>query len=280
MRALRDRGHAVETLVRRPAAANEHQWAPQRGELDPSVLSGVDVIVNLNGRNISEGRWSAAVKHELRSSRLDSTQTLVAAIRAADRPPQVLVNASATGYYGDRGDEPLDETTASGDGFLAALCADWEAAAAAAEPAGTRVVMLRLGMVLDAGGGALSKMLTPFKLGFGGPIGNGRQYWPWIAMDDVIGAVFHLLADEAVSGPVNLVAPEPVTSRAFARTLGEQLGRPAIVPAPAFAVKLALGEMAEALLLASTRAVPAVLERTGYAFAAPTLATALRQLLG
>ena len=188
------------------------------------------------------------------------------------------MNASATGYYGDRGDEPVDETAEAGDGFLADLAREWEDAAQAAQSETTRVVLLRLGMVLGDGG-ALAKMLTPFKLGLGGPMGNGRQWWPWIAMGDVAGAVDHVLAHPEIRGPVNLVAPGAATSRDFARALGEHLGRPAVLPAPAFAVKAALGEMADALLFASTKAEPRALEATGYTFAAPTLADAFRQIL-
>jgi uncharacterized protein (TIGR01777 family) len=278
---LEDRGHLVVKLVRRAAdeERNEVRWDPASGELDPAVLSGADAVVNLNGRNISQGRWSDAVKRELRSSRLDSTRTIAAAVGEAAAPPPLLVNASATGFYGDRGDEELDEASAQGGGFLADLCREWEEAALAATSAATRVAVLRLGIVLGSGG-ALAKMLPPFKLGLGGPIGNGRQYWPWITLDDVVGAIDHILGNASIHGPVNLVAPEARTSASFARDLGKQLGRPAVLPAPAFAVKLALGEMAEALLLASTLAVPGVLQQTGYEFRAPTLAAAFRSILG
>jgi uncharacterized protein (TIGR01777 family) len=277
---LRQRGVHVWSLVRRAAAdpATEARWDPAAGDLDPKIVSGADAIINLNGRSISQGRWTAKVKDELRSSRLDATRTIVDAIGRADTPPPVLINASATGYYGDRGDEILHEKSPPGAGFLAELSREWEAAAMRAQTETTRVVLLRLGMVLG-NGAALEKMLPPFKLGFGGPIGSGRQWWPWIAMPDVIGAVDHVLGHDDISGPVNFVAPETVTSKGFARALGEHLGRPAIVPAPAFAVKLALGEMAEALLLASTKAVPKVLDDTGYRFTAPTLAEAFRHIL-
>jgi uncharacterized protein (TIGR01777 family) len=278
---LRRRGADVTSLVRRTPAdpATEAAWDPVAGDLDPAIVSGADAIINLNGRSISRGRWTAAVKSELRSSRLDATRTIVDAIGRAEAPPPVLINASATGFYGDRGDEELDEAAGAGPGFLADLARDWEAEAMAAQSGSTRVVLLRLGMVLG-NGAALEKMLPPFKLGFGGPMGSGRQWWPWIAMADVVGAVDHVLGRGDISGPVNLVAPGPVTSKGFARALGEHLGRPAVVPAPAFAVKLALGEMAEALLLASTKAVPKVLEDTGYRFRAQTVAEAFRQILG
>lgn len=278
---LQNENHEVVRLVRRQPADNatERQWDPAASVLDPSALSGVDVVINLNGRSISQGRWSAQVKDELRSSRLDATRTMVEAIARADTPPPLFISASATGFYGDRGDESLSERSTRGDGFLADLAGDWETAALQGESDATRVVLLRLGMILGDGA-ALAKMLPPFKLGFGGPMGNGRQWWPWIAMDDVLGVIDHVIARGDIRGPVNLVAPETATSKSFARSLGEYLGRPAIVPAPAFAVKLALGEMAEALLLSSTKVRPVVLEETGYEFRAATLAAAFRQILG
>lgn len=278
---LRRQGHHVTSLVRREPTdlAHEARWDPVAGDLDPAVLSGTDAVINLNGRSISQGRWTPQVKDELRSSRLDATRTIVDAISRSAAPPNLLINASATGFYGDRGDEILDEQSAPGRGFLADLSRDWEAAAMEARSESTRVVLIRLGMILG-NGAALEKMLPPFKLGFGGPMGSGKQWWPWIAMSDVIGAIDHILDDETIQGPVNLVTPETVTSKGFARALGEYLGRPAIIPAPAFAIKLALGEMAEALLLSSTKATPKVLEDTGYRFKAPTLADAFRQILG
>lgn len=278
---LRRRGFEVTALVRRTPSdpGAEAFWDPARGELDAGVVSGADAIINLNGRSISQGRWTTRVKDELRSSRLDATRTIIAAIGRAASPPPLLINASATGFYGDRGDEALDEDSSPGTGFLADLARDWEAAALEARSDTTRVVLIRLGMILG-NGGALGKMLTPFKLGFGGPMGSGRQWWPWIAMDDVLGAVGHVLDHRGIRGPVNLVAPDAVTSKGFARSLGEHLGIPAIVPAPAFAVRLALGEMADALLLSSTRATPKVLEESGYRFKAPTLARAFGSILG
>ena len=278
---LRQQGYHVTSLVRREPTdpAIEARWDPVAGELDPKIISGADAFVNLNGLSISQGRWTPVVKDGLRSSRLDATRTIIDAIGRAAVPPQVLINASATGFYGDRGDEVLDEKSEPGRGFLADLSREWETAAMEAQSESTRVVLLRLGMILG-NGAALEKMLPPFKLGFGGPLGSGRQWWPWIAMSDVVGAVDHILSHEAIRGPVNLVAPEAVTSKGFARALGGQLGRPAIIPAPAFAIKLALGEMAEALLLSSTKATPKVLEDTGYRFKAPTLADAFQQILG
>lgn len=278
---LEKRNHDIIKLVRRPPihGSTERRWDPTTTDLDPQVVSGADVVINLNGRSISQGRWSATVKQELRSSRLDATRTIVQAITRAESPPPLLINASATGYYGDRENEELTEDSAPGAGFLADLSRDWEATALEAQSDETRVVLLRLGMILGDGA-ALAKMLPPFKLGLGGPMGNGRQWWPWIALDDVIGAIDHVVTNGDINGPVNLVAPQAATSKTFARALGEFLGRPAIVPAPAFAVKLALGEMAEALLLSSTKARPMVLEETGYEFKAPTLARAFQSILG
>ncbi len=278
---LRQQGHQVTALVRRHATdpAIEAPWNPASGDLDPEIISGADAVINLNGRSISQGRWTPAVKDELRSSRLDATRTIVDAIGRAAVPPPLLINASATGFYGDRSDEVLDEGSAPGQGFLADLSQVWETTAVAARSDATRVVLLRLGMVLGKGA-ALEKMLPVFKLGFGGPMGSGKQWWPWIAIGDVVGAVDHILNHEAIRGPVNLVAPETVTSKGFARTLGEYLGRPAMIPAPAFAIKLALGEMADALLLSSTKATPKILEETGYRFNAPTLTEAFQSILG
>jgi uncharacterized protein (TIGR01777 family) len=280
--SLEGDGHEVLRLVRRPVhgGAREALWEPSRGSLDPAVLSGAGAVINLNGRSIAAGRWSEAVKAELRSSRLESTSTIVRAIAAASEPPPLLLSASATGFYGDRGEELVDESSSAGAGFLATLARDWEAAAAAAASERTRVVLLRLGMVVAGDGGALQKMLLPFKLGLGGPIGSGRQFWPWIGVGDVVGAIRFALGAPTLSGPVNLVAPQETRCRDFTRTLGGVLGRPAFLPAPAAAVKLALGEMADALLLASTRVRPRALLEAGYTFEHPTLEEALRSVLG
>ena len=208
---FRQKGSHVLSLVRREPTdpENEARWNPAAGDLDPKVISGADAIVNLNGRSISQGRWTPAVKDELRSSRLDATRTIVDAIGRAALPPPVLINASATGFYGDRGNEDLDEKSAPGKGFLTELSHQWEAAALEAQSETTRVALLRLGMVLG-NGAALAKMLPPFKLGLGGPMGTGKQWCPWIAMSDVVGSVNHVLGLESITGPVNLVAPEAV----------------------------------------------------------------------
>jgi uncharacterized protein (TIGR01777 family) len=277
--SLEAAGHDVIRLVRRSieGSSTEAAWNPAAGEIDSSAIDGADAVINLNGRSIAEGRWSAAVKEDLRTSRLESTRTLVDAIGRSDNPPGVLINASAVGFYGDRGDELLEESSPAGTGFLADLSRDWEETALAAASERTRAVLLRLGMVV-AREGALKRMLTPFKLGLGGPIGSGRQFWPWIGIDDVCGIVNLVLAED-IHGPVNVVAPQELRCKEFSRTLGRALSRPAIIPAPAFAVRLALGEMADSLLLASQRVRPKALEEAGYAFRAPTLEDALRTAL-
>lgn len=278
---LQGAGHDVVRLVRGSASGTDGhtaQWDPERGQLDAQVLAGADAVVNLNGRNVGDARWTAAFKEQLRSSRLRPTATLVAAIVEAEQPPRVLVNASAVGYYGDRDDEELRESSPPGRGFLADLSVAWEDAALAASSETTRVVVLRFGMVIGAGG-ALSRMLTPFKLGVGGPIGSGSQWWPWVAMEDVIGSIRYALEHGELNGPVNVVSPEATRCREFAHTLGGVLGRPSSMPLPAFAARLAFGEMADALLLASALVRPAALEQHGYQFRVPELDAAIRKVL-
>ncbi len=231
---LEANGHQIVRLVRGevgPKAGGAARWDPARGELDPGVLSGADAVVNLNGRSIADSRWTARVKEDLRSSRIRSTETLVRAIARATAPPPVLISASAVGYYGDRGDEILAEGSSAGTGFLAELARDWEGAALAAASNRTRVVLLRLAMVVGRGG-ALERMLLPFKLGAGGPIGSGRQWWPWIAMEDVVGAVRFLLEHPAAEGPLNVAAPQEVRCADFTRTLGRVLNRPSVLTLP------------------------------------------------
>lgn len=273
-------GHEVIRLVRTSTGKTpgEAVWNPAAGTLDPAVIDGADAVINLNGRSIAEGRWNSTVKGELRSSRLDSTGTLAQSIGNSQNPPRLLINASAVGYYGDRGDEALDEGSAIGAGFLAELSRDWEKAALAARSERTRVALLRLGVVV-AREGALGKMLAPFKLGLGGPIGSGRQFWPWIGIEDVCGIIDFILGHEEIEGPVNAVALQELRCSEFARTLGKVLSRPAFLPMPAFAARLALGEMAESLLLASQRVRPQVLEDHGYAFKRPSLEEAIRSAL-
>jgi uncharacterized protein len=275
-------GHSVTRLVRRdrtggPAAV---RWDPVLGTIDQEGLEGHDAIVHLAGENISSGRWNARTKKLIRDSRLEGTRLLCETINRLQKPPKTLVCASAIGFYGDRGDEVLDERFAAGEGFLADLCKDWEALTESVRPRGIRVVNVRFGVVLSPAGGALAKMLTPFKLGVGGVIGSGRQYMSWIGIDDVVGGIHHAITCEALNGPVNVVAPNPVTNRDFTKTLGRALRRPTVLPMPAFAARLALGEMADELLLASTRVVPQRLDETGYKFRNPELEPALQHLLG
>ncbi len=269
-------GHEIIRLVRRDAAnENECSWNPAKRQLDPEALNGTDAVINLAGHNIAAGRWTKQTKERIRNSRLDSTETLVEAINAADRPPDVFLSASAIGYYGDRGDESCVETDDPGDGFLASVCRDWEAMAARAD---ARMVQLRFGVILSRDGGALKRMLLPFKLGLGGPLGSGKQYMSWVTIDDVCHCVDHLLLYE-VDGPVNITAPTPVTNREFTKALGQVLHRPTFLPAPAFALRLLLGEMADALLLSSTRAMPKRLERDNFEFLHKDITTALEHVL-
>jgi len=273
-------GHQLTRIVRSEAGENAVRWDPSSGELDPQALDGVDAVVHLAGENIAGGRWTTAQKRRILDSRVKGTQTLCNALAQMTQPPKVLVSASAIGIYGDRGDETLDESSTPGDGFLVKVAREWETATQVATDAGIRVVHVRFGIILSPEGGALAKMLTPFKLGFGGVVGDGKQYWSWISIDDAIGAIHHAMMTDALFGPVNVVAPNPVTNHEFTKTLGRVLGRPTILPMPAAAAKLALGEMADELLLASARVVPNRLTETNYPFRHTDLEAALRHLLG
>lgn len=274
-------GHEVIRLVRRaPRAADEVRWDPERGEIDLARLEGIDAFVHLAGENIAGGRWTDRRKTRLRASRVPATRLLADALVRMNVKPKVLVSASAIGYYGDHGDEWVSEATAPADDFLGRLSRDWEDAAAPAAQAGVRVIHPRTGIVLSPAGGALGKMLLPFRMGLGGVLGSGRQYMSWIAIDDLVDAIRHALVTENLSGPVNAVAPTPVTNAEFTRTLGHVLGRPTVAPVPAFALRLALGEMADATLLSSTRVRPERLLASGYRFRFPELEPALRHLLG
>jgi uncharacterized protein (TIGR01777 family) len=274
-------GHQVTRLVRSQPRAGEMavRWDPDAGALDPKSLEGVDAVVHLAGENIA-ARWTAAKKRQIRDSRVKGTRLLSDTLARLETPPKVLVCASAIGYYGDRGEEVLTEESAAGSGFLAEVCRAWEGAAEPARQKGIRVVHLRFGVVLSPAGGALAKMLPPFRLGLGGPLGHGRQYMSWIAIDDAVGAIQHALNVAALQGPTNAVAPSPVTNQQFTKTLGKVLGRPTLFPMPAFAARLMFGEMADELLLASARVQPTKLLSTGYAFRYPDLEAALRHLLG
>jgi uncharacterized protein (TIGR01777 family) len=277
---LEEGGHQVVSLVRRPpASAAEIGWDPSKGLSEPDSAEGLDAIVHLAGANIGESRWSDSRKQLLRESRVDSTSKLMASLLKLERPPRRVLAASAIGYYGDRGDELLDERSTVGTGFLAELTADWEEASRTSSDFADRVYILRTGIVLSTEGGALAKMLTPFKLGAGGVIGSGDQYMSWISIQDEVAAIVHLLASDLSSGPVNLTAPAPVTNREFTKTLGKALGRPTIFPLPAFMVKTIFGEMGEDLLLGSTRVEPDRLEKDGFVFAQPGFEAALRTVL-
>jgi uncharacterized protein (TIGR01777 family) len=279
--ALRAAGHRVDRLSRRlpEAGSTDIQWDPARGRLDPRALEGVDAVVHLAGESIAALRWTGSVKERIRRSRVDGTRLLAETLGRLTRRPQVLVSASAVGYYGDRGEAPLTEESPAGSGFLAEVCREWEAAADPARAAGIRVVHPRLGVVLAGQGGALPRMALPFRLGVGGVIGRGRQYWSWIEAGDLVRAVELCLALDTLAGPVNAVAPTPVSNREFTRVLGRVLGRPTLVPLPALAVRLLLGEMGQALLLDSARVLPRRLERAGFRFRHPDLEGALRAAL-
>jgi uncharacterized protein (TIGR01777 family) len=255
-------------------------WSPQAGTIETERLEGSDAVVNLAGENIADGRWTPARKRELWASRVDTTALLCAALAKLKRPPHVLVNASAVGFYGHRGDEAVYEESERGAGFLAELCAAWEAATEPASQAGIRVVRMRFGMILAPQGGALAKMLRPFRLGLGGRLGSGEQRVPWIALADAVGATRFSLRHPELSGPVNAVAPEPLTNLQLTEALGRVLRRPVALPVPAFALKAALGsEMAGELLLSGANVRPRRLEVTGYRFEYPRLDDALEAML-
>jgi len=275
-------GHEVVRLVRRPPAPGEKavRWDPAKREVDAAGLEGFDAVLHLAGENVGSGRWTAVRKAAIRESRVVGTHFLCDTLAGLARPPKTLVCASAVGYYGDRGEEPLTEERPPGTGFLAEVCREWEAASAPAARKGIRVVNLRIGMVLSPRGGALARILPLFRAGLGGVIGGGRQYVSWIALDDLPHILLHALQRADLSGPVNAVAPRPVTNREFTEALGKALSRPTPLPVPSFALRLAVGgEMADALLLASARVFPRRLEETGYAFRFPELPAALRHLL-
>lgn len=274
-------GHEIVRLVRHEpkSGAAEVLWNPEKGTIDKERLEGFDAVVHLAGENIAEGRWTSEKKRAILESRVKGTTLLSETLATLKTPPAVLLSATAIGYYGNRGDELLTETSAPGNDFLAHVCQQWENATKPASEKGIRTVLSRFGIILDANGGALAKMLTPFQMGVGGRIGNGKQWMSWIALDDVAGAIQFMLRDQFVNGPVNFVAPHPVTNAEFTKTLGSVLSRPTFIPVPAFGVRLAFGEMADALLLSSQRVVPEVLQARGFAFAWPRLELTLKHLL-
>ena len=265
-------GHDVVPLKR------PRDWNPDQGTINVSAFSGVEAMIHLAGENIASGRWTAARKQSFLDSRLKGTRLIAETISRMEKPPQVLVSASAIGYYGDRGNEVLIENSAPGTGFLAELCSQWEAATDPATRKGIRVVHLRIGLVLSPSGGALGKMLLPFKLGLGGRIGSGRQFWSWISLDDLCGAIAHCTQAAELHGPVNIVSPTPVTNSEFTKALGRALGRPTIFPVPAFVLRAALGEMADALVLASARVEPKKLMASRFVFRHTELEATLRYL--
>jgi len=271
-------GHEVRVLSRRPKSPREVAWTPD-GTTGPwtAAVDGADTVVNLAGASIAGSRWTAAHKTEIRESRIRATRSLVAAIEQAARRPAALLSGSAIGYYGPRGDETLTEETPAGHDFLASVCTEWEAEALRAAPH-TRVVLLRTGIVLEKDGGALPEMALPFKLFAGGPVGSGRQYYSWVHRADWVAMAAWAVRTSTVSGPFNVTAPNPAPNREFARTLGRVLRRPAFMPAPAFALRIALGEMADALLLSGQRVVPARAQAQGFQFQYPTLEPALRSI--
>jgi hypothetical protein len=276
--ALAAAGHEVVRLVRRdPASPDEVRWNPAARELDTSALVGVDAIVNLSGEYMGK-RWTETRKREILDSRVRSTELLARTAATLDPRPAAFVVASAVGFYGDRGDEILTEASSAGTGFLSDVVRAWEAAADPARDAGIRVVHLRQGIVLSRRGGALKQMLLPFRLGVGGRVGSGRQWWSWIAMDDLV-AAYALALESDFAGAVNATAPNPVTNDQFTKALGKALGRPVLLPAPAFGIRTLFGEMGETMLLQGQRVLPARLHDAGFEFAAPTIDVALRRAL-
>ena len=276
---LEAKGHTVTRLSRSQSGADTVRWDPSAGTIEGD-LEGTEAVVHLAGESIAQGRWSPEKKRRILDSRVQGTRLLAESVAALSTPPKVMVSTSAVGYYGDRGDEVLTEESTPGEDFLARVCREWEAAAEPARRAGVRVVHPRLGIVLSPEGGALGTTLPIFKLGGGGKVGGGRQWWSWVALDDVVGSIVHALTDEAVKGPVNVGSPNPMTNAQYTKVLGKVLGRPTVLPLPAPAARIMLGEVADALLLASQRMRPERLQTTGYAFRYPQLEGALRHLLG
>jgi len=283
--ALARGGHTVCRLVRPQSAGGEAakegfavSWNPATGELGGAGV-GADAVVNLAGASIADGRWTAQRKALLRSSRIDTTRALVGALTKMNARPSVLVSASAIGYYGDRGDETLTEDSKRGGNFLAGLAQEWEAEALKAEALGIRVVLGRFGIILAREGGALPKMMLPFKIGLGGKLGSGRQWMSWVTLEDVVGILRFAIENPPVRGAINIVSPQPLQNLEFTKVLAEAMRRPALFPAPTFALRLALGEMADALLLSSQRVLPRAIEKLGYRFLHADLPTALKSLV-
>ncbi len=280
IKLLETDGHEILRLVRHaPHSQSEIEWSPDRYSIALARIEGFDAAVHLAGESIAEGRWNDEKKRRIRESRVKGTRLLGDVLANLSNPPKSLISASAIGYYGNRGDEVLTESSPPGDDFLANVCVEWEKATALAVEKGIRVVNTRFGIILDAEGGALAKMLPPFRMGIGGKIGSGNQWMSWIALDDVVGAIKFALGNDSLRGPVNFVAPNPVTNAEFTKTLGKALSRPTIFPIPAFGVRLAFGEMADALLLSSQRVEPERLKAAGYQFGYSQLEAALLHVL-
>ena len=277
--ALEERGHRVVRLVRSGGGRDTVRWDPSAGTIEADRLEGIDAVVHLAGESIAEGRWTAEKKDRILKSRTQGTGLLARTLAGLGTPPRVMVSTSAIGYYGNRGNELLRETSAPGDLFLSKVCVEWEAAAEPARAAGIRVVHPRIGIVLSTKGGAFKTTLPIFKLGLGRKIGSGRKYWSWIVLDDVVGAMIHAIDDESLEGPVNVVAPDAPTNAEYTKVLGRVLNRPTIFPLPAPAAKLMLGEVADELLLPSARVEPTRLKETGYDYHFPELEGAFRHLL-
>ena len=276
---LRQRGDRVARIRRSSPGTDGIVWKPTEGKIDLEMLSSADAVVHLAGESIAEGRWNSEKKARIRDSRVQGTRFLSQSIASLAQKPRVMISASATGYYGDRGEETCDESSEPGEGFLADVCQQWEAATFPAIDAGVRVVNLRIGVALSTQGGALAKILLPFKLGLGGRVGSGKQYWSWIGLEDLIRAILHCLDTPTLSGPVNATSPFPVTNAEFTRTLGRVLKRPTFIPVPAFAARMALGEMANELLLSSTRVHCGKLQEAGFDFRHANLRDCLAHLL-
>lgn len=289
--SLEKGGHRVIRLLRRTSAVDQvgsdlarkhgesRQWDPEAKHYDPSLFAEADAVVHLAGENIASGRWTARRKQRIFQSRVETTRRIAEALTCLSHPPRDLMVASAVGYYGDRQDQELSEYAQPGEGFLSQLCQHWEAASSSALEAGVRVSSLRFGMILSRQGGALERMLGPFRWGLGGRLGSGQQFVSWIHLEDAIAAILFLLSSNKASGAYNLVAPQPLRNQDFVSTLGRLMGRPVLLPAPAWALRLALGEMADELLLTSTRAIPASLGRAGFGFRFATLEAALQQII-
>ncbi len=280
--SLANAGYTVIRMIRPPMKPEEKEilWNPLEGFVEKEKLEGFDAVVHLAGENISTGRWTAEKKARIRDSRVKGTRLLAEILAGLKHKPKILASASAIGFYGSRGTEVMNEKSAAGSGFLAETCVEWEAAAEPARQVGINVVHLRFGIILSPKGGALARMLPPFKLGVGGKIGSGNQYMSWVSITDVVGAVMHVLKSKELKGPLNIVSQQPVTNLEFTKALGRVLSRPTVFPLPAFAARFALGEMADELLLSSNCVIPSRLKASGYVFQHNNIEEALRSMLG